>query len=174
MYIYSDGLTIRNATADDAATLCSWWNDGRIMAHAGFPFGLGMTVEEVRADIAEDSETRRRHLMIEIDGVVCGEMNYRFIDAGRVASIGIKICDVTKQNRGYGTKLLIMLISELFDVLGCEKIVLYTNAINLRARHVYEKLGFQLVELRVNAWVDKVGEPQSLAFYELTRDNFIS
>ena len=34
-------LTIRNATVDDAAILADWWNDGTIMAHAGFPDGLG-------------------------------------------------------------------------------------------------------------------------------------
>ena len=41
MFITFDGLTIRNAEAADAKQLCAWWNDGKIMAHAGLPNGAG-------------------------------------------------------------------------------------------------------------------------------------
>ena len=41
MNITKGRLTIRNATPDDAQQLCIWWNDGEIMAHAGFPNGTG-------------------------------------------------------------------------------------------------------------------------------------
>ena len=34
-------LTIRTAVPSDAAQLTAWWNDGSVMAHAGFPNGLG-------------------------------------------------------------------------------------------------------------------------------------
>lgn len=47
MYLKYKNLTIRNATTDDAELLCSWWNDGKIMAHAGFPNGTGETVQEI-------------------------------------------------------------------------------------------------------------------------------
>jgi len=47
MKLTKDKLTIRNATAADAEQLCKWWNDGNVMAHAGFPNGLNTTVEEI-------------------------------------------------------------------------------------------------------------------------------
>ena len=34
-------LTIRDAVVQDAEQLAQWWNDGRVMAHAGFPNGTG-------------------------------------------------------------------------------------------------------------------------------------
>lgn len=40
-------LTIRQAEAADARQLAAWWNDGAVMAHAGFPNGLGTTEEKV-------------------------------------------------------------------------------------------------------------------------------
>lgn len=40
-------LTIRQADVADAKQLTAWWNDGTVMAHAGFPYGLGMNEEEV-------------------------------------------------------------------------------------------------------------------------------
>lgn len=44
MFISNDNnICIRNATSDDAETLCIWWNDGSVMAHAGFPNGLYAT-----------------------------------------------------------------------------------------------------------------------------------
>lgn len=30
-------ITIRTAVEHDAYTLLKWWNDGNVMAHAGFP-----------------------------------------------------------------------------------------------------------------------------------------
>lgn len=34
-------LCIKNAEKEDCKQLVSWWNDGAVMAHAGFPNGLG-------------------------------------------------------------------------------------------------------------------------------------
>ena len=45
--IQHEKLTIRQAEAADAKQLAAWWNDGAVMAHAGFPNGLGTTEEEV-------------------------------------------------------------------------------------------------------------------------------
>ena len=44
---YGD-LLVREATLNDAEQLCTWWNDGAVMAHAGFSNGLGRTVEQIR------------------------------------------------------------------------------------------------------------------------------
>ena len=46
MHLQYDDLTIRSALPSDAPQLVCWWNDGAVMAHAGFPLGLGTTVEK--------------------------------------------------------------------------------------------------------------------------------
>lgn len=46
MKIQYENLTIRQAEVADAKQLAAWWNDGAVMAHAGFPDGLGTTEEE--------------------------------------------------------------------------------------------------------------------------------
>ena len=77
MFIRYKNLTIRNAVSADAEQLCAWWNDGKVMAHAGFPNGVGCTPEEIRESLASDrDESHRRHI-IELDGTPIGEMNYR-------------------------------------------------------------------------------------------------
>jgi len=52
MNLTKGNLTIRNAMPSDAEQLCTWWNDGKIMAHAGFPNGLGITADDIRKDLA--------------------------------------------------------------------------------------------------------------------------
>ena len=47
MQMQYKNLTIRDAVAADAEQLTAWWNDGAVMAHAGFPKGLGTTEEKV-------------------------------------------------------------------------------------------------------------------------------
>lgn len=172
MYITNGKLTIRNALPNDSALLAKWWNDGALMAHAGFPNGTGQTSKGIAEALALDTDdTHRRHI-IELDGVPIGETNYRNKGNG-VAEIGIKICEISKQEKGYGKILLSMLIKELF-LAGYEKIILDTNLKNTRAQYVYEKLGFKKTAVNIDSWTDQLGEKQSSVDYELYFDDFIN
>ena len=157
-------LTIRDALPSDAPQLVLWWNDGRVMAHAGFPLGLGTTVEREAARLPSPGR-----LMLEYRARPIGEMSWR--DTGNAAEIGIKICEASMQERGLGRIALSLLIRELFS-MGFPKIVLDTNLNNTRAQHVYEKLGFQKVAIRENSWTDQLGNPQSAVDYALYPENF--
>jgi RimJ/RimL family protein N-acetyltransferase len=182
MNIFFENIVIREATAADAEQLALWWNDGAIMAHAGFPNGLHISVEQVRHDI-EIAPAQGNFLhIIEIDSIPVGEMNYRLEDAmtsvnkdrtdRASAKLGIKICSAGYQNQGYGTTILKLFIRELFTTLGFTKVVLDTNIKNKRAQRVYEKIGFRRVKVRENIWRDQMGEWQTAVFYELTPENF--
>lgn len=173
MFIKYDNLIIRNAVAADAIQLCAWWNDGKIMAHAGLPNGLGCTPEEIRKSLADDTdETHRRHI-IELDGRPIGEMNYRNKDGA--AELGIKICDFSQQEKGYGTILLSVFIDALFLHHGYKKMILDTNLNNKRAQHVYEKkLGFRRIGLEKNAWRDQLGIMNSIINYEMSKADWIA
>lgn len=171
MHLTQGGLTVRVARKEDAARLCAWWNDGTVMAHAGFPNGLGTTTSAVEKQIAADADETGRRMIIEADGAPIGEMNYRNLNNGS-AEIGIKICDAAQHGKGYGPICLRLLIAELF-ARGYEKIVLDTNLDNKRAQHVYEKLGFTKVRVRHDAWKDQLGRMQSAVDYELVPENFV-
>lgn len=161
-----DTLTIRPAVAEDAAQLVTWWNDGSVMAHAGFPRGLGTTVEKVIQGLGNG------RLIMEEGGRPIGECCYRPINGGSV-EIGIKICEVDCQNRGLGRKLLSMLIGWLFQQ-GYSRIELDTNLTNARAQHVYESLGFQKLRVNIDSWTDQLGRPQSSVDYALSPQTFHS
>ena len=171
MLLVHGNCKIRNAGTGDAPLLCRWWNDGAVMAHAGFPNGLGATAEKIAQSLAADSNDTYRRLIIEIDDIPAGEMSYRNTGKG-IVEIGIKICEFDKQEKGHGTRLLRMLIADLFNS-GYEKIILDTNLKNTRAQHVYEKIGFQKVHVNYNTWKNQLGELQSSIEYELLQSQFI-
>lgn len=166
MYIRYESIIIRDALSSDVPHLLRWWNDGAVMAHAGFPGGLGTTEEKVAARIEKGLL-----YIIEYEGVPIGEMNYRPVGAS--AEIGIKICEAEYRNRGIGRKILSLFIKELFR-MGFEKIVLDTNLENKRAQHVYESLGFKKVGVNIDSWRDGLGNLQSSVDYELSPQDLIS
>ena len=168
---YKD-ITIRNAVSSDAEQLANWWNDGAVMAHAGFPNGLGTTAEEIAVDLANDSDNTRRRLILLFQNSPIGEMVYRNIGEN-TADIGIKICEFPHQEKGIGRIALSLLIQYLFDN-SYHKITLDTNLRNTRAQHVYEKLGFRKLRINVDSWRNQLGELESSVDYELTKENFIN
>ena len=166
MKIQYENLTIRQAEVADAKQLTAWWNDGAVMAHAGFPNGLGTTKEKVIEGLGNG------RMVIEESDRLIGECIYRNVADG-VAEIGIKICETDCQNRGVGRKVLSMLIGRLFKN-GYSKIVLDTNLTNTRAQHVYESLGFRKVRTNIDSWKDQLGGLQSSVDYELVETDFNS
>lgn len=83
-----------------------------IMAHAGYPEGLGTTVQET-LEMLQNATGCNHRLILEIDDVPVGEMNFRIL-AGHCAEIGIKICNFNHHNQGFRSAFLTMLISSLF------------------------------------------------------------
>lgn len=172
MNLAHDRLRIRNAEPRDCKQLAQWWNDGSVMAHAGFPEGLGTTAPAIEKLLAGDSDETVRRLIIEYYGLPIGEMSFRVHEKTKY-EIGIKICEPDYQEKGLGKIALSMLIEALFS-MGAQRIVLDTNLMNTRAQHVYERLGFKRTAVHTNAWKNQLGELQSSVDYELTADNFHS
>lgn len=170
MELVSGKIRIRSAGKDDAEMLALWWNDGRIMEHAGFPMGIGTTADKIAADLATDTDQTRRRLVLEFSNQPIGEMNYRVLDSSR-AEIGIKICLTDFQEKKIGRIALSLLIRSLFDH-GMKKIILDTNLRNTRAQHVYELLGFRKTGVRIDSWCDQMGNLQSAVDYELVAEEF--
>lgn len=167
--IYND-LCIRNAEGKDCEQLAVWWNDGSVMAHAGFPNGLGTTAEEIKEQIANDSDDTKRRLIIEYRGTLIGEMSF-YVYEGKKVEIGIKICNSDFQGKGLGRVILSMLIEKLFST-DYELIFLDTNLKNTRAQHVYELLGFKKIAINENSWKNQLGELQTSIDYELREADF--
>lgn len=146
--------------------------NGGMMDHAGFPDGIHTTLENVTKQIANQDNFECRHIILYNDSPI-GEMVYRTIDKD-MCEIGIKICDFSMQNKGFGKIILSLFIDGLFSQYNLKKIVLDTDLNNKRAQHVYEQLGFKKICINENSWRDQKGILRSTIDYELRQNHFIS
>ena len=168
MVLQQDSLSIRRAILADAKILADWWNDGAVMAHAGFINGVDTTADKVMDKLANAPDTSQQYI-IELGSIPIGEMHAQVKE--NYALIGIKICKAEEQNKGYGKKLIKLFIGHLFDNEQIKKVVLTTNAKNLRAQHVYEKIGFKKVKLDQNSLKDSTGITYELELADWLRLN---
>ena len=106
-----------------------------------------------------------------------GELSFHIKD--RVAYPGWKICETDYQNKGYGTKLIIMLFNYLFNseqihnIEKIERIEWDTMVENERAQHVYEtKIGARKIATLDNNWQDQLGRWRTAVVYEITCEKF--
>lgn len=170
MRLTKDNIVVRSATVEDAILMNQWWNDGRVMEHAGFPYGVGESLEETIKNIKSRKDESGQLCIIEIDGKAVGELSYRIED--NTAYPGWKICDFDYQNKGYGTKIILLLFEYLFNFV--DRIVWDTMIENTRAQHVYErKIGARRVGTRENCWKDQTGKYRTAVDYEMTKEEFL-
>lgn len=180
MRIEKDNIVIRSATIDDVIQLNKWWNDGRVMEHAGFPNGLGESLEDTMNNIRSWEGKLSQLCMIEIDGKSVGELSYRIKDDG-AAYPGWKVCEFSYQSQGYGHKIIMMLFEFIFtdesinSKFPIEKIVWDTMIENKRAQYVYEnKIGARNIGIRKNCWKDQTGKWRTAVEYKLSREEFFN
>lgn len=171
MLIKYKDIIIRNVERKDCLQLAKWWNDGKVMAHCGFPNGLGISEKQIIEKIKTDTDETIRRMVIEYQNKLIGECSYDREDD--LADIGIKICDFAYQEKGLGRVILSMMIERLFTD-GVKKIVLDTDIDNQRARHVYELLGFKKIRVDMNSWTNQLGESRSSVHYELISSDFVN
>ncbi len=163
-------LTIKQAQEADAPLLLYWWNDGEIMAHAGFPLGLKIDLEKVIHSITRKDKKGVLFIIYCADTPI-GEMSYKV--EGNEYDFGIKICNKAFQSGGYGTAILKRFFEYLFNVKNAEKITCNTNLKNIRAQLVYEdKLKMKRVKTLYNNWTNQIGELCSTTFFEITKDEY--
>ena len=93
-------------------------------------------------------------------------MNYRAVE-NDIFEIGIKICEIKEQGKGYGERAIILLIEYISNDLLGKIIVLDTNLNNKGSQKFYKRLGFKEIGIRIDCWTDQLGVLQSTVDYEL-------
>lgn len=167
---YKD-LKIRKTSLEDAGLLLNWWNDGSVMAFAGYPDGKKTKEVIIRHYI--DHDTKHYRHIIEYKGEPIGEINYRDTN-DQAASLSVMIAEEGWQNKGLGKIILSLFIDVLFRDYGFKKINIETFKSNPRSIHVAESLGFKKLKDYQDNRHDTRGKPMSTIEYQLIEDDFIS
>jgi RimJ/RimL family protein N-acetyltransferase len=126
------------------------WNDPEMRAFLG-PYIPQSRAQE--AEWIEGVERRRKNqeaffFVIERikDNAFLGTLSVHNIDwIARSARMGIVIHEKKNWGKGYGTEAFGLLIEYCWNHLNLRRLELSVHTFNVRAVHVYEKLGFKLI-----------------------------
>jgi len=173
-------IKIRDITIEDVPQFVKWWNNGELMADVGFKNGLGVTEDKLLKDFSKEISDpnpyreSRRYVVLDIkDERPIGELAYGQLDlAQKKCGIGIKICELSYQGKGYGQDTLITFMNYLYNHFGLQKIEIDTLADNLRALSLYKKIGFKQTKIELDYWTDPEGISHDLIFMELYKKDW--
>ncbi|XMB85594.1 GNAT family protein [Mycoplasmatota bacterium WC44] len=148
--IKGEKVKIRVIDLEDINILYKWWTDPKVMDHAGFKYGLQQSYTSHKNNLLNEINdkdlwrTSRRFIILDENDNPIGEVNYGgYSKLSRKCHIGIKICEISEQGKGYGEDVLRHFITYLFDTLNLNKIELDTMIDNKRSQSLYKKLGFK-------------------------------
>lgn len=170
-------LYIREAKVTDVETLVVWWATGELMQHVGFPKGIRTNIEKLRTELEiqhEDSHAlKKRFMILKNDGLPIGELSFHNLDlTNKSCEIGIKICELSEQGKGYGEEALRGFITYLFKTYDLHRIELDTLLENKRAQSLYQKVGFKVVGIKRDVWLDPQGNYRSAVVMDLLKNDF--
>lgn len=174
-------IVIRQLELGDEEYLYKWWNDGEMMSHATHMFGTLQSKEAVRQKVVKEVEAakmfseRKLFILCKKEGLEpIGEMSYHQWDArNQKCEFGIKICEQSQQNQGYGKDALFHFIDFLFRFLNLNKIELTTMADNERAQGLYKKLGFKEIGIIRDGYFDSCkGEFSDVVYMDLLKGDW--
>lgn len=138
-----DGVSIRKFIYDDIPLKVKWINDSanNKYLHYDLPLEYEKTCEWFRNNA---HRTDRYDATIEVDGVAVGLIGLLSIDMNnKKAEYYISMGETSYKGRGVATKASIELFKYAFDVLGLERLYLFTEVENIVAQKLFLKIGFQ-------------------------------
>ena len=135
-------VRLRAPQRSDIPLFVKWFNDPETTMYLLRQPPMGMEEEEAWYDslLAKDMKV----FCIEtLEGRLVGNVGIINIDwTNRKADIGIVIGEKECWSKGYGTEAITLLLGYLFDEMNLERVWLYCDMENHRARRCYAKCGF--------------------------------
>jgi RimJ/RimL family protein N-acetyltransferase len=115
-----------------------WLNSKEIMSKFGITYSV--THDSHRAWILLQNDLMM--WAVNVDGVYVGNISLRVNERHKKAYLEIYIGDSEFHGRGIGYSAVLLVIKYGFNVLGLNRIYLYTHDFNIPANKLYEKVGF--------------------------------
>lgn len=143
MTIRTARLRIRLANDSDIVFVAALWNHPAIMAHAGYPEGLGITPEAVRKKLPRHNESLLDSILVveqENTGIPIGQAMMQSPDETGGSITDIKLLP-EYQRRGFGSEIKRAMISFLFENTACSHVEATPNLDNISSIRMQESVG---------------------------------
>jgi [ribosomal protein S5]-alanine N-acetyltransferase len=121
----------------------------------------------LEARLEENARGTRRHWVIEVDGLLVGDIQLNRIDRGtwQTANVGYLV-DAAHRGRGIASQALRLVIRECFDDLRLHRLDAGALMTNVASQRVLEKAGFRRIGI-VEKHFFEAGEWRDYVWYEL-------
>ncbi len=149
-------VVLRQLKLTDADIIMKHWNDleTRQYLKVQLPYSLEDEIEFIKKSWKNMRYGNKYTFAIEtVENKkfigVCSLENLDY--KSRSATLGIVIMDKRYWNKGFGTDTMILLIAIAFKIINLNRVELDVYATNIRAKKVYEKVGFKTIGIRRQA-----------------------
>ena len=135
-------VSIRKFDRSDIPKKVEWINDSRNNRFLHYDFPLCVEKTEKWFDTNSD-RTDRWDAVMEADGIPVGTLGLLSIDRKNLkAEFYIAMGEVDYKGKGVAKQASILLLRHAFEVLGLNRIYLFTESENIPAQRLFEKIGF--------------------------------
>ncbi len=145
----TERLVIRRAedAVEDVEHLLALWNDPAVMVNVGFPSGLGITAEKIRAHIHANPEGEYDQWLVVVEratGALIGECKLGAPDETGLSGTDVKLRPAFWR-RGFGTEIKQGLLDYLFTHTACRAVRATPNKANIASQRMQEAVGGERV-----------------------------
>lgn len=148
-------IRLRAREPEDEPLLFQWFNDAEVTEFLSMRYPLSHAQEKDFVERTSAIGYAGASFAIETlaEGRLIGGGDLRTgSPEDRRAEVGIALGDKTAWEKGYGTDAMRTLCHVGFSEMNLHRIELWVHSENARARHVYEKIGFQEEGVRREAF----------------------
>lgn len=140
-------VRLRAREPEDEPQLYEWFNDPEVTEFLALRYPVSHQLEKSFIDRASDVGYFNANfaLVTREEGRMIGGCGFEKVSAeDRHAELGIAIGDRAYWDGGYGTDAMRTLCRFGFEIMNLHRIQLDVYQGNLRAQHVYQKVGFRV------------------------------
>lgn len=167
---------LRELERKDLAEINKWRNDPELISCLGAPFRyINLNVDEAWFDgyMKNRHNTVRCAIVEEDQDVILGLVSLASIDhMNQSAEFHIMIGSKDNQGKGIGSFAVREMLHHAFDNLNLQRVELTVLEDNLRAQHLYEKVGFVKEGIKRSAKY-KRGKFVNMLMYSVLKSEFI-
>ncbi len=142
--IRGNRIILREQREDDAKFFTYWFNQPKVMFQCGFEKPTNEENEKEHINVSHKSEDSIWFTITELDGSIIGESGLlRMFPAWHCTDLTIIIPDPEKQNKGYGTEAIRLLLDMAFNEFDMNRVSIGVVGLNTDALKFYKKIGFK-------------------------------
>ncbi|MCR4949787.1 MAG: GNAT family N-acetyltransferase [Solobacterium sp.] len=137
-------VILREQKEEDAAFFAYWFNQPQIMFQCGFTECTDLEKEQKYINEYHRSDDSVWFTITDQEGSVIGETGLlRMFPAWHCTDLTIIIPDPEKQNKGYGTEAITLMLDLAFNEYDMNRVSIGVVGLNTSALEFYRKIGFR-------------------------------